>query len=358
MNYLRALSHAPVRGEWRKPRLWLGLCLFFHFFGASGSAQDQVPGNSPGAKIVFAQPIHDFGKVRSGETVKHTYTFTNAGNMALEVTNVQTSCGCAAAGEWTRRVEPGQAGTIPVLFNTAGYGGEVLKSVSVYSNDRSQPIAGLTIKGNVWKPIDVLPSFAVLNIMPDATSALTTVKITNNEEEHVYITSTPRCSTNTFTAEVRTNQPGKAFDVLIQAVPPFRPGNSQASITVTTSSTNAPTIYIGVWSIVQPRVSVIPAQVTLPPAPLTAKTVPTVTIQNNSTNLATVSEPSFPVAGVELKFNEVLPGRAYTVTLTFPQGFQLPPGEPPILSLKTTLPEVPVIKIPVSHLGNPAVTKQ
>lgn len=317
-----------------------------------------MPTNSTGARIVFAQPAYDFGKVRSGETVKHTYIFTNAGSLLLEVTNIQTSCGCAAAGEWTRRVEPGQTGTVPVLFNTAGYGGEVLKTVSVYSNDRSQPVAGLSIKGTVWKPIDVLPSFAVLNIMPDSTSAATTVRVTNNEEEHVYITSPPRCSTNTFTAEVRTNQPGKAFEVLIKAVPPFRPGNSQASVSLTTSSTNAPALYIGVWAIVQPKLSVVPAQVTLPPAPLAAKTVSTIVIQNNSTNVLTVSEPLLPVSGVELNFKEVLPGRAYTVALVFPQGFALTAGESALLSLKTGLPEMPVIQIPIAHLANTQATKQ
>lgn len=34
-----------------------------------------TPGSGP--KIVFATPVYDFGKVRSGEVVKYTYVFTN-----------------------------------------------------------------------------------------------------------------------------------------------------------------------------------------------------------------------------------------------------------------------------------------
>ena len=56
-----------------------------------------------GPKIQFATPIYDCGKVKSGEAVKYTYVFTNVGGATLQVSNVQVSCGCTTAGEWTRR---------------------------------------------------------------------------------------------------------------------------------------------------------------------------------------------------------------------------------------------------------------
>ena len=330
-----------------------GLCLVLSLFlcGAPGFAQPARQATGP--RITFAQPIHDFGKVKSGDTVKHTFTFTNSGNQLLEVTNVQTSCGCTAANEWTRRVEPGQTGSIPIQFNTAGFGGEVLKTATVYSTDKAQPALVLQLKGTIWKPIDVVPTFAVLNIMPDASSASTTVKITNNTDEHISITSEPKCSTTAFKAEIRTNQPGKEFQIEIKAEPPFKPGNSQAAITVTTSSTNLPLVSVGVFSIVQPKLAVIPPQVMLPPAPISVKTSPTVTIQNNSTNVITISEPSLPLADVDLTFKEVIPGRAYSITLAFPAGFEIPPEDPLVLTLKTSLPELPVVKVPIIHLPKP-----
>jgi hypothetical protein len=68
----------------------------------------------PGPRIRFATTNYDFGKVRSGQSVKFTYVFTNIGDQALDVTRVQPQSGCTAAGEWTQRVEPGQAGVIPL----------------------------------------------------------------------------------------------------------------------------------------------------------------------------------------------------------------------------------------------------
>ena len=313
--------------------------------GASASAGE--------GRIAFAQPIHDFGRAKSGDAVKHTFVFTNAGSGPLEITNVQTSCGCATAGDWTRRVEPGKTGSIPVQFNTAGFGGEVLKTIAVYSTDRTNFLSMLQLKGTVWKPVEVVPSFAVLNILPDATAAGTTVRITNNIDEHISILSAPKCSSPAFAAEIRTNHPGKEFQLDIKALPPFKPGNTQGSVTLTTSSTNLPLLTVGVWAIVQPRISVIPAQVTLPPPPLATRLVATVTVQNNTTNLVTIFDPAMNQKNVELTLQEVMPGRAYVISLAFPAGFELPANTPCELSFKSSLADLPLFTVPISHLAKP-----
>src|ERR1017187_8954562 len=45
--------------------------------------------NGIGPKIQFETMVHDFGQVKSGEQVKYTYTFTNAGDQLLELTGMQ-----------------------------------------------------------------------------------------------------------------------------------------------------------------------------------------------------------------------------------------------------------------------------
>ena len=76
-----------------------------------------------GPRIQFATPVHDFGRIKGGEVVKYTYVFTNAGQQVLEVTAVQASCGCTTAGDWSRQVEPGQTGSIPIEFNSGSFNG-------------------------------------------------------------------------------------------------------------------------------------------------------------------------------------------------------------------------------------------
>ena len=45
----------------------------------SATASVAAAAGVSGPKMQFATPIYDFGKVKSGELVKYTYVFTNAG---------------------------------------------------------------------------------------------------------------------------------------------------------------------------------------------------------------------------------------------------------------------------------------
>ena len=80
--------------------------------------------------------------------------FTNTGDRLLIINNVQPQCGCTTAGEWTRQVEPGKTGSIPIQFNTVGYNGPVFKQVTVTCNVTNQPTVFLQLKGTVYKPFE------------------------------------------------------------------------------------------------------------------------------------------------------------------------------------------------------------
>ena len=153
--------------------------------------------NSIGPKIKFATQMFDFGKVKSGDPVKYTYIFTNTGDELLELKSVQPQCGCTAANDWTKKVEPGQTGTISIQFNSANYNGNVLKNVTVTCNDRTQPNTVLQLRGTLWKPIEVLPMYAVINVSPDAESASSVVHINNNTDEPLKL-SDPQTSNRMF----------------------------------------------------------------------------------------------------------------------------------------------------------------
>lgn len=309
-----------------------------------------------GPKIQFEKPIYDFEKVKSGEMVKYTYIFTNTGDSTLFVTNVQPSCGCTTAGDWTHQVEPGQTGTVPVQFNSANYGGMVVKQVTVTSNDKQQPSVVLQLKGTIWKPVDVNPNFAVLNVSAESTAnTSTTVHIVNNMDEPL-ILSAPESNNKAFTAELKTNEAGKNFELTIKVVPPADSGNLQGMVTVKTSSTNFPVVSVSAWANVQPVIVVSPPQISLPVGPLTAKQTVSIMIQNNGTNVIAVSEPTIGLKGVEAQVSESQAGKLFTATVTFPEGFELPQGTPAELTVKSTHPRFPLIKVPVTQAARAAFT--
>jgi hypothetical protein len=308
-----------------------------------------------GPKIQFATPTYDFGKVKGGDAVKYVYIFTNVGGTTLQVSNVQASCGCTTAGEWTRQVEPGKTGSIPVQFNSGGFSGQIGKSITVTCNDTNQRVVVLQLKGNVWKPIDVMPQMAVLNVTAESPSTTTTVRIVNNEEAPLTL-SGPEVSNAAFAAELKTNQPGKQFELVIRTVPPLPAGNVQGQFTLKTSSTNLPVINVSAWANVQPVVVAVPAQIALPAAPLAGPMPSTVSIRNNGTNTLALSEPAVNAKGVDVQLRETEPGRAFAVALNFPAGFEIAQGEKVELSVKSNHPQFPSIKVPVIQPPRPAPT--
>jgi hypothetical protein len=127
-------------------------------------------------------------------------------------------------------------------------------------------------------------------------------------------------------------------------------------VTLKTSSTKAPTLDVPFWANVQPIISVIPPRIMLPQAPLKAKAPATVTIQNNSTNALTLSDATVNAPGVAVQLKEVQPGRLFNAMVTFPEGFQMPAGEPVMLTVKSSQPRMPEIRVPVSQAAHPVVT--
>ena len=313
-----------------------------------------VPAKASLAKIQFATPVYDFGKVTAGDVVSYTYIFTNIGTETLTLSSVAPSCGCTTAGDWSRSVEPGKTGTIPIRFASANAAGPVGKTVTVNCNDPATPTVVLQIKGTLWQPIEVNPRYAMLNATTESPSTSVTVRITNNTEQPL-IVYPPESNNKAFTAEMTTNQPGKVFEVVVKTVPPLAAGSVTGNINLKTSATNMPTISITAFVNVQPVVTVNPPSITLPAGPVAQVLPSVVTIRNTGTNALVLSEPAINVKGVDVQLKEVEPGRHFTVTLTFPVGFEIAPGNQVELTLKSNQAQSPVLKVPVQQPIRPAL---
>ena len=48
-------------------------------------------------KLVLQQTEFDFGDIKQGDVVSHTFVLSNSGGDLLKISNVQASCGCTAA---------------------------------------------------------------------------------------------------------------------------------------------------------------------------------------------------------------------------------------------------------------------
>lgn len=109
-----------------------------------------------GPVFQFKEETYDFGKVKEGASVEHTYEFKNVGDQPLQIVKVDASCGCTAP-DWSPKtpILPGKTGTIKVVFNTQGHPGAALKEVTIKSNavlpDKNKERFTLLLKGEVLK---------------------------------------------------------------------------------------------------------------------------------------------------------------------------------------------------------------
>lgn len=324
-------------------------------------AAESVPAtNAPPEvpRIAFAVTTFDFGKMKQGETAKHNFIFTNAGSAVLEITEVKPGCGCTTAGTWDKRVEPGKTGVIPLQFNSSGFGGKISKSAVVTSNDPKQPTTILHISGDVWRPIDVSPSMAMFQVEEDSpTNQTRVVKISSNLDEPVQL-SEPVYPTNFFRAELKEVKAGKEFELSITVLPPLTGSTASASISMKTSSTNAPLVSVTAYATVQKPIMFNPQQLVLQPAPLKSTNIQAVTVYARGNNRIRVTEASTGVPGVQVTVKEPITNRMFTVQASFPAGFTLPAGEKPALTIKTDHPKHPVITIPILQAaGSPTAIR-
>jgi uncharacterized cupredoxin-like copper-binding protein len=107
--------------------------------------------NTSGAIIFFPEMQHDFGKVKEGDVVNYEFTFQNKGAIPLTIKDIKTSCGCTAAVVSEKNIDPGKSGTIKVGLDTKNRQGKMSRTITVISNDFSEPNKIITIFADVQK---------------------------------------------------------------------------------------------------------------------------------------------------------------------------------------------------------------
>jgi len=123
--------------------------------GAAATAPAQAQTQS-GAVMTFEKDVFDFGTIKQGDKVEHTFEFTNTGTEPLIISEAHGSCGCTVP-EWPKEpIAKGKKGKIQVTFNSAGKLNMQDKTVTINSNASNSPVV-LHLKGNVTAP-DAAPA--------------------------------------------------------------------------------------------------------------------------------------------------------------------------------------------------------
>ena len=121
-----------------KKALVLALALSLAGFASQAQTAAVKPANATtkvaGPQIQFETDKFDFGTIKQGDIVDHTFKFKNVGTQPLVISNIGVSCGCTTP-DWTKEpVMPGKTGTVTAKFNSTGKMGMQNKVLTIESN--------------------------------------------------------------------------------------------------------------------------------------------------------------------------------------------------------------------------------
>ncbi len=124
------------------------------------SAENQVQDNKQPASDIptpakgeepafkFETIEHNFGQIKEGQIVKHTFKFKNIGKSPLVIKDATATCGCTVPKKPQNPIAPGGDGEIEVEFNSSGKSGVQEKDITVTANTIPAETK-LKIKGTV-----------------------------------------------------------------------------------------------------------------------------------------------------------------------------------------------------------------
>jgi len=110
---------------------------------------EEIATTADAPAMTFTEMSHDFGTIKEGEVVNHTFAFKNTGKSPLVIESASSTCGCTVPEVPKEPIAPGAEGKISVQFNSAGKGGtQQMKVISIKANTQPE-ITQVNIKANV-----------------------------------------------------------------------------------------------------------------------------------------------------------------------------------------------------------------
>jgi mono/diheme cytochrome c family protein len=101
------------------------------------------------ARIEAENRVVNVGKVETDSKVHQSFVLYNKGGKHLRISEVETSCGCTVAELSKKVLAPGDFTRLAITMDTSIKLGEVIKKITVHSNDPKRPALDLFLTGTV-----------------------------------------------------------------------------------------------------------------------------------------------------------------------------------------------------------------
>ena len=192
------------------------------------------------AQLRWEQTTRSFERAPGDPAVEAAFAFKNTGSKPITITKIKTSCGCTAAQLQKRDYAPGERGEVLAKFTIAGRRGLHVVSVTVTTDDASQPPTTLSLRVNIADAVRLEPELVWWRVgaAPEAKSVRFEVE-PGRQVRVKAITS----SNSKIAAKVETLTAGSSYAISIRPTDTAR--KESAEITVETDfPADAPRRYV------------------------------------------------------------------------------------------------------------------
>lgn len=100
----------------------------------------QATATAKQAKCMADPNAFDFGKVKQGDILKHTFVLKNTESETITIKEVNTSCSCTSTKFDKKVIAPGEEAPIEIAFDTNGYSGVKKRQLFVHTSSRKNPL--------------------------------------------------------------------------------------------------------------------------------------------------------------------------------------------------------------------------
>lgn len=109
-----------------------------------------TPSDIASAPVVeYDSESFDFGDIKPGSKVEHTFNLKNTGKRDLVIRDVKSSCGCTAVSPSKNMIAANESVPLKVVFDSNGKSGRQNKTITVITNDPKNPTTILRIASNI-----------------------------------------------------------------------------------------------------------------------------------------------------------------------------------------------------------------
>ncbi|MBK1857842.1 DUF1573 domain-containing protein [Cerasicoccus arenae] len=126
------------------------------------------------------------------EKYPFVFTFENAGDQTVKITDVKTSCGCTTTDLDKKVYQPGEKGEIKGNFKIGDRQGVQRKSITIKTNDLGQPEIKLELMVEIPQPLSLKPGLLFWRLGSDPDAKV--IEVESNEEFGIEIVSVESAS--------------------------------------------------------------------------------------------------------------------------------------------------------------------